>query len=80
MARAQIARQLSEHSGALFAFLARGWASFAGLVLVLLATTRLDAAEQGYFFTFQTLLQFQFLPRQRLAGLFRQGRAAALAI
>ncbi|MCA9847263.1 MAG: hypothetical protein KC472_04780 [Dehalococcoidia bacterium] len=61
MARAQIARQLSEHSGALFAFLARGWASFAGLVLVLLATTRLDAAEQGYFFTFQTLLQFQFL-------------------
>ncbi len=53
--------RVGEHSGALFAFLARGWASFAGLVLVVLATTQLTAGEQGYFFTFQTLLHFQFL-------------------
>ena len=57
---ATVRRQAREHSGALFAFLARGWASGAGLVLVLLATTRLTPAEQGYFFTFQTLLFFQF--------------------
>lgn len=48
------------HSGVFFTFLARGWASVAGLGLVVLATTRLTAGEQGYFFTFQTLLQFQF--------------------
>ncbi|MDP2326916.1 MAG: hypothetical protein Q8M79_02395, partial [Dehalococcoidia bacterium] len=57
---ATVRHHAREHSGALFAFLARGWASGAGLVLVLLATTRLSPAEQGYFFTFQTLLFFQF--------------------
>lgn len=53
--------QIHEHSGVLFAFLARGWASAAGLVLVLLVTTHLSDVEQGYFFLFQALLQFQFL-------------------
>lgn len=59
--RTVVRAQLHEHSGALFTFLARAWASGAGLVLVLLVTTHLSAAEQGYFFLFQTMLQFQFL-------------------
>jgi len=54
-------RLVGEHEGSLYAFLARAWASGAGLVLVVLVTTRLTAVEQGYFFTFQTLLTFQFV-------------------
>ena len=54
-------RLASEHEGSLYAFLARAWASGAGIILVVLVTTRMTAVEQGYFFTFQTLLTFQFL-------------------
>lgn len=54
-------RLADEHRGSLYAFLARAWASAAGIVLVVLVTTRLTAVEQGYFFTFQTLLMLQVL-------------------
>ena len=44
-----------------FTILARGWASVAGLVTVLLIARRLSPAEQGYYYTFGSLVALQIV-------------------
>jgi len=50
---------LLPESGVVFAFLASAWSVLAGLVLLLLVVWRLSPAEQGYYFTFSSLLLTQ---------------------
>src|SRR5260370_37044419 len=42
-----------------FTVLARGWASLAGLVTILLIAHFLTGAEQGYYYTFGSLVALQ---------------------
>lgn len=49
----------SDHAAAWYSFLSQAWASLSGFVLVLVAASKLTAVEQGYFFTFFSLLQTQ---------------------
>lgn len=44
-----------------FTVLARGWAGFAGLITVTLIARFLSAAEQGYYFTFGSLVAMQLV-------------------
>lgn len=44
-----------------FTILARGWASFAGLVTVALIARFLSPAEQGYYYTFGSLVALQII-------------------
>lgn len=44
-----------------FTILARGWASFAGLVTVTLIARFLSPAEQGYYYTFGSLVALQII-------------------
>jgi hypothetical protein len=44
-----------------FTVMARGWLSFAGLVTVLLIAHFLSAAEQGYYYTFSSLVALQIV-------------------
>jgi O-antigen/teichoic acid export membrane protein len=44
-----------------FTILARGWSSFAGLITVLLIARLLSPAEQGYYYTFGSLVALQIV-------------------
>ena len=54
-------RSLGKETAALYAFAAQAWAAASGLVLLLLATSQLTPSQQGYFFTFSSLLLVQSL-------------------
>ena len=57
--RGVLRSHLAAHGGALYAFLARLWATLMWLGLIALVVARLSPEVQGYFFTFSSLLLLQ---------------------
>jgi O-antigen/teichoic acid export membrane protein len=57
----RLRRALGVDRAITFTILARGWAGMAGLVTVVLIARYLSAAEQGYYFTFGSLVAMQLV-------------------
>lgn len=60
-ARGRLHKRLGIDRAIAFTILARGWASLAGLVTVALIARRLSPAEQGYYYTFGSLIALQIV-------------------
>src|ERR1700760_3332393 len=54
-------RKLGLNRAILFTTMARGWSSFAGLITVLLIARFLSPPEQGYYYTFGSLVALQIV-------------------
>lgn len=57
----RIARMLGVDKAIAFTIMARGWASLAGLVTVTLIARLLTPAEQGYYYTFGSIVAMQLI-------------------
>src|ERR1700712_5391903 len=56
-----IRRSLGLDRAVVFTILARGWSSLAGIATLLLIARFLSSAEQGYYYTFGSLVALQML-------------------